>query len=90
MNVINNNNTVSEEQNASDLKPIWIRLPQVTAIYGLSRTKAYQIAKEGKICSVSLREAGQSKATRLFNVESIESYINSFLPAKIENEGEAA
>ena len=78
--------TVSEERQASDLKPIWIRLPRVVASYGLSRTKAFQLAKDGKITSVSLRESGQTKATRLFNVESLETYIASFLPSEtIEN-----
>lgn len=72
--------TVTQEITAPDLKPIWIRLPQVIAVYGLSRTKAFQLAKDGKITSVSLREHGQTKATRLFSVESLEGYINSFLP----------
>ena len=70
---------IGEGQNASDLKPVWIRLPQVTGCYGISRSKAYQLANEGKVESVSLREEGQIKGTKLFNVESLEAYINSFI-----------
>jgi len=58
----------------------WIRLPQVISHYGLSRTKTYQLAKDSKITSVSLREPGMNKATRLFLKESIDAYIDSFLP----------
>ena len=61
--------------------PKWIRLPQVINCYGLSRTKTLQLAKDGKITSVSLREPGMVKATRLFLVESLDSYIESFLPS---------
>jgi predicted DNA-binding transcriptional regulator AlpA len=78
--------TIGEKQNASDLKPIWIRLPQVTQCYGISRSKAYQLAKEGKVTSLSLRESSQTKGTRLFNVESLEAFIESFLPS---NQSEA-
>ena len=62
-------------------KPIWVRLPRVIENYGFSRTKLLQLAKDGKITSVSLRETGMTKATRLFNVQSIEDYIESFLPS---------
>ena len=73
------NKTLGEGQSASDLKPIWIRLPQVTGCYGISRSKAYQLANEGKVVTSSLREQGQTKGTKLFNVESLEAYINSFI-----------
>jgi hypothetical protein len=80
MNINSLRNTkLGEWQNASDLKPVWIRLPQVTTCYGISRSKAYQLANTGKVESVSLREEGQTKGTKLFNVESLEAYINSFI-----------
>ena len=58
----------------------WLRLPQVITYCGLSRTKIFQLAKANKITSVSLREEGMTKATRLFLKDSIDSYIESFLP----------
>ncbi len=64
----------------AEIKPVWIRLPDLMRLYGLSRTKAIQLSNEGKIQSVSLREEGMSKATRLFNVASLESFIESFIP----------
>ena len=62
----------------------YIRLPDVVRDYGLSKTKAYNLIKEGKIRSCSLREPGQAKATRLFCVKSLEAYIESFLPQEKE------
>jgi glycine cleavage system H lipoate-binding protein len=60
--------------------PIWIRVEKAIALYGISRTKLYQLQNAGKVTSVSLREEGQKKATRLFEARSIENYIESFLP----------
>jgi len=41
---------------------------------GLSRSKLYQLANDGKIESISLREDGQKRGTRLFNLPSIFAY----------------
>jgi glycine cleavage system H lipoate-binding protein len=60
--------------------PVWVRVEKAVALYGLSRTKLYQLQNAGKVTSVSLREEGQKKATRLFEVRSIEKYIESFIP----------
>lgn len=72
--------TNTDRQVSELATPKWIRLPQVINTYGLSRTKTLQLAKAGKITSVSLREPGMTKATRLFLAESLDSYIESFLP----------
>jgi len=48
--------------------PVWIRCPKnnQTEFYtGLSRAKMYELASAGKIRSVSIREPGQVKGTRL-------------------------
>ena len=62
------------------VNPVWVRVEKAVALYGLSRTKLYQLQNAGKVTSVSLREEGQKKATRLFEVRSIEKYIESFIP----------
>jgi predicted DNA-binding transcriptional regulator AlpA len=59
---------------------LWIRDKQAVATYGISRTKLWQLQKQGKIRSVSLTEPGMARATRLFDAKSIEAYIESFLP----------
>lgn len=58
----------------------WLRDRKAVSIYGLSRTKLWDLASRGKIRSVSLQEPGMTRATRLFDAKSIEAYIESFLP----------
>ena len=57
--------------------PVWIRSPkQGTEFYtGFSRAKLYEGAGKGHFRSVSIREPGQVKGTRLFHLASILAYI---------------
>jgi len=57
--------------------PEWIRPPRNGNEYfsGFSRSKLYQLAADGKIRSVSIREKGQLKGTRLFQLRSILDFI---------------
>lgn len=57
--------------------PVWIRSPKSGAEHysGFSRAKLYSLAAEGSIRSTSIREPGQVKGTRLFNLASILSFI---------------
>jgi hypothetical protein len=65
---------------AKQTEAVWMRVPEVVRGYGISRTKLFLLAKTRKIRSVSLREPGTARGTRLFCVKSIEAYIESFLP----------
>jgi hypothetical protein len=57
--------------------PVWIRPPKSGCDYwcGLSRSKLYLLAQERKIRSASIREPGQIKGTRLFELRSILDFI---------------
>jgi len=59
--------------------PVWIRSPKCGPEHytGFSRAKLYVLAGEGKVRSVSIREPGQVKGTRLFHLASIISFIES-------------
>lgn len=59
--------------------PVYIRSPKSgTEFYtGLSRAKLYQLASAGKIRSVSIRQPGQTRGTRLFLLASIVSFLES-------------
>ena len=62
-----------------DKLPRWIRAPIRGPEYwtGFSRSKLYELAKDKKIRSVSIRDAGQAKGTRLFELRSILAFIDS-------------
>ena len=68
------------------LLPVWIRSPKGGPEHytGFTRSKLYQLAGEGKIRSVSIREPGRVKGTRLFHLASILDFI-----ARCEAEAEA-
>ena len=58
--------------------PVWIRSPKkgVEFYSGFSRAKLYDGANKRHFRSVSIREPGQIKGTRLFHLQSILDYIN--------------
>ena len=57
--------------------PVWIRPPKqgVEFYSGFSRAKLYEGAGKGHFRSVSIRQPGQVKGTRLFNLQSILDFI---------------
>ena len=82
----NHDNGKSEGQSSleSQIRQ-WGRVPDALKQSALSRTKLYQLIETGKIVSVSLREPGQKKATRLICLNSLNDYIESFIPkAQVE------
>ena len=70
-----------EQNKQSHHKPEWLRIPQVTQIFGLGRSKIYELLSDGEIKSVSLRKRGQMHGTRLISYDSIADYIESKVKA---------
>ena len=59
------------------LTPEYLRPAEASRVYSLSRSKLYELIKNGKIASVSLREEGQTKATRLLSVASLRRFLEA-------------
>jgi hypothetical protein len=59
------------------LLPVWIRSPKfgVEHYSGFTRSKLYELAGNGLIATRSIREPGQARGTRLFNLRSILDFI---------------
>ena len=59
--------------------PVWIRSPKSGPEHytGIGRSKLYELNAQGKIRSVSIREPGQLKGTRLFDLRSILRFLDS-------------
>jgi hypothetical protein len=74
----------SKHDRSGQALPLWIRAPAKGPEYwtGFSRSKLYELAKDGKIRSVSIREPGQEKGTRLFELKSILAFIDSYAAAR--------
>jgi hypothetical protein len=54
----------------------------VTQIYDISHGKQYALMNAGLIKSITLREPGRSRGTRLIDLESVEAYLNSLATAE--------
>jgi hypothetical protein len=69
------NTSESNDVHHSALTPKFIRIPTAVSLTGISRSKLYEIIGAGKIASVSLRDEGQTKATRLVSYDSLMRYL---------------
>jgi hypothetical protein len=69
--------------------PVWIRSPKSGPEFysGFSRSKLYEEAAKRHIRSVSIREPGQLRGTRLFNLSSILAFIERCEAAQATLEG---
>ena len=63
------------DKDAISHRPEWLRVPAAVKIFGISRTKFYELIAQRKIKSVSLRERGQVRGIRLLNYDSISEYL---------------
>jgi hypothetical protein len=70
--------------------PVWIRSPKSGPEHytGFSRAKLYALAAEGSIRSTSIREPGQLRGTRLFELASILALIEKNEAAAAERNAE--
>ena len=59
--------------------PEWGRWQTVEHLYGIKRSTAYQLLKEGRIKAVSLRKPGNVRGCRLFFLPSIDANLRSLL-----------
>ncbi len=58
-------------------KPEWLRIQQASALFGVGRTKLYELIGSGRIKTVSMRERGQTRGTRLISYDSLSEYLES-------------
>jgi hypothetical protein len=55
----------------------WTDHGGINELFGLKRSTAYHLEKDGLIQSISLRKPGEKRAKRLFNVASVRQYFAS-------------
>jgi len=71
------NSSASDGVLLGAITPKFIRIPVAVALTGISRSKLYEILGAGKVASVSLREEGQTKATRLVSFDSLMRFLEA-------------
>ncbi|MDB4585925.1 helix-turn-helix domain-containing protein, partial [Akkermansiaceae bacterium] len=61
----------------STISPQWLRVEQVQALYGLSRSKVFELIREDQIEAASLTSHGKSRGVRLISRESLDELISA-------------
>ena len=54
-------------------------------VFGIGRTKLFELIADQKIKSVSLRKRGQVRGPRLISYDSLNSYLNSLAECETKN-----
>ena len=68
--------TTLAEQSAAP-SPEWMRIAEAVAFSRISKPKLYNLIGRGLIKTVSLRERGQIKGTRLVSFDSLRAFLES-------------
>jgi hypothetical protein len=66
-----------ERQRIVDLFPEFLRIPDVESLYGIRRSKLYELLTTGEVKSVSLRKKGARTGVRLVSTQSLRDFLNS-------------
>ncbi|RYD72172.1 MAG: DNA-binding protein [Verrucomicrobiaceae bacterium] len=66
-------------------KPEWLRMKAATNLFGIGRSRLYELIEERKIKSISLRDRGKQRGIRLISYDSLKAFIE-----KIAKEQEQA
>ncbi len=69
-----------------NLYPEFAGHAKIRELFDLSRTHLYRLATEGRIKSVSLRERGKTRGRRLYDVQSVKSYLTASMETEVAND----
>jgi len=57
------------------IKPEWVRVPEAVRLFGIGRSRIYELISAGTIKSTALRKRGATRGIRLISYDSLASYI---------------
>jgi hypothetical protein len=63
------------KNDTSTVSPKWLRVEQVRALYGLSRSKVFELIREHQVVAASLSSPGKTRGVRLVSRESLDELI---------------
>jgi excisionase family DNA binding protein len=71
----NHTATLADEPVQARWRPEWIRVDPAAELFGISRSKLYELIGDRKIKSFCLRERGKVKGIRLISYDSICEFL---------------
>jgi hypothetical protein len=75
MNATEHPASVADAQ--SQQKPEWLRIEAAVKLFGISRTKLYDLISNKRIKSFCLRERGKVKGLRLISYDSLSEFLEN-------------
>jgi hypothetical protein len=73
--MLKHTHTTAPVEAATAFDPEFIDSRGMRGMFGISRTAAYDLIRDGLIKSVSLRRKGCARGRRLFDVASVRAYL---------------
>jgi hypothetical protein len=67
--------TLADQSAQSEQRPEWIRMDAAEKLFGISRSKLYELISDRKIKSFCLRERNKVKGIRLLSFDSICEFL---------------
>lgn len=65
------------DEGLKNLRPEWVRIGAAVKLFGLSRSKLYELITGKRIKSFTLRERNKIKGIRLINYDSLCQFLES-------------
>jgi predicted DNA-binding transcriptional regulator AlpA len=67
-------------------RPEWIRIEAAVRLFGISRSKIYELIADRKIKSFCLRERNKIKGIRLISFDSLSEFLDAEAKAQAQRE----
>lgn len=83
---MDDSNCYQIQPDQSELRPEWLRIPDATKLFGLSRSKLYELIADRRIKSFCLRERGKIKGIRLLSYDSLYHFLKNEAEAQEQND----
>lgn len=65
-----------DTQNKRNFKPEWLSISDAVRVFGIGRSRLYEMMNDGDIKSVSIKKRGAVKGRRLISFDSLAEYFD--------------
>lgn len=62
-----------------DQKPEWITVPVATKLFGIGRSTLYELIREGRVKSASIKKRGALRGRRLISFDSLAGFVEDHI-----------
>jgi predicted DNA-binding transcriptional regulator AlpA len=84
MNQGNHAQVLVDSLTAHKIRPEWLRVDAAVKLFGISRSKLYELISDRRIKSFCLRERNKIKGIRLISFDSVQEFLEREAIAELE------